>query len=98
MFMWLPRLADLRFVGALTPKARRRRYFDSQCSGTGCHAAHGVPSPRLGSARNRAALEPRRSSRGYRSRIAARAAHEMLVEGASEGGSRPTFRPADRMD
>src|ERR1700730_18022545 len=34
MFMWLPRLADFRFVGALTPKARRRRYFDSRCSGT----------------------------------------------------------------
>src|ERR1700681_684525 len=83
MFMWLPRLADLRFVGALTPKARRRRYFDSRCSGTGCRAGLGAPAPRLGPARSRAALAPRRSSRGYRSRIAARAAHGTLVEGAA---------------
>src|ERR1700676_5580458 len=97
MFMWLPQLvdllfADLRFVGALPPKARRRRYFDSRCSGTGCRAGLGAPAPRLGWARIRTALEPRRSSREYRSRIAARAAHGTLVEAASDTRDQPNLR------
>src|ERR1700716_1838498 len=92
MFMWLPRIADLRGLGAVPPKARRRLYFDSRFSGTGCRAGLGAPAPRLGSARNRAALEPRRSSRGYRSRIATRAAHGTLVEGASDARDQPNLR------